>query len=298
MPTFERSRAICGLDEATLESLLVAAAQRLHDISATPVLDAQVLLRDVVRGRAPSAQNSTGVLSTGERDAFEALIERRSCGEPVAYIRGEREFWSLSFFVTRATLIPRPDTETLVERALMHIPTTDVLDVADLGTGCGAIALALATERPHCRIAATDRSPDALAVAARNIQRHNLENVALREGDWLHALPDSSYDVIVSNPPYVAADDPHLNAPEVRYEPRDALLGGADGLDALRQIIETARTHLRQNGYLLVEHGYDQGGDARALFSAHGYTRVASYRDLAGNERVTEALWPYRNRAK
>ena len=279
-------------DQTTLESLLAAAARHLHDISATPVLDAQVLLRDVVGCRAPPGHNSIEALSASERGTFEALIERRRCGEPVAYIRGEREFWSLPFYVARATPIPRPDTETLVERALLRIPASGTMDVADLGTGCGAIALALATERPRCRIVATDRSPDALAVAARNISRHKIENVVLREGDWLHALPDSGYDVIVSNPPYVAADDPHLNAAEVRHEPRHALLGGADGLDALRVIVDTARTRLRQNGWLLVEHGYDQAHDVRALFSAHGYIRVASYRDLAGIERVTEALWP------
>ena len=280
-----------------MESLLAAAAQLLHTVSATPVLDAEVLLRDVAGCRARPAHNSTEALSASERDAFEALIERRRCGEPVAYIRGEREFWSLSLYVTRATLIPRPDTETLVERALLRIPTTDTKNVADLGTGCGAIALALATERPRCRIVATDRWPDALAVAARNINRHKIENVVLREGDWLHALPDSGYNVIASNPPYVTANDPHLNAAEVRHEPRHALLGGADGLDALRVIIDTARTRLRQNGWLLVEHGYDQAQDVRALFSAHGYIRVTSYRDLAGIERVTEALWPTTNYA-
>lgn len=282
-------------DETTLELLLAAAARRLHNISATPILDAQVLLRNAVGHRAPPTHKSIETLSATERDAFEALIERRRRGEPIAYIRGEREFWSLPFYVTRATLIPRPDTETLVERALLRISMTDTTDVADLGTGCGAIALALATERPRCRIVATDRSPDTLAVAARNINRHKIENVVLREGDWLRALPDSGYDVIVSNPPYVAADNPHLNAAEVRHEPRYALLGGADGLDALRVIIETAGTRLRQNGWLLVEHGYDQSRDVRALFSAHGYIRVASYRDLAGIERVTEALWPSTN---
>ena len=190
--------------------------------------------------------------------------------------------------MTPDVLIPRPETELLVEQALAHIPEDAEWTVADLGTGSGAIALAIATERPHCRLIATDNSAAALAVARANATRLGIANVEFRHGEWLKPLAGMRFDVIVSNPPYVRANDPHLTQGDVRFEPESALVAGADGLDAIRRIAADAVSYLRPGGWLLLEHGYDQAQSVRALLESHGYDMVASCRDTAGHERVTE----------
>jgi len=218
---------------------------------------------------------------------FDALVARRAKGEPIAHILGEREFWSLTLKVTPDTLIPRPDTEVLVEQVLRRLPEDSALKVADLGTGSGAIALAIARERPRCRVVATDLSAAALAVAQENARRHRISNVEFRLGRWCEALGGEQFDLIVSNPPYIAEDDSHLAEGDVRFEPRSALVSGRDGLDDIRQISREARELLLNAGWLLLEHGYDQGGNVRSILQENGYKNVVTWCDLAGNERVT-----------
>ncbi len=225
------------------------------------------------------------------RVRFEALAERRRHGEPIAYLLGEREFYGRTFRVDPRVLIPRPDTETVVERALALIAPLAAPRILDLGTGSGAIAVTLALERPDAAVLATDRSPAALEVAAANASLLGAR-VAFGLGDWWQALAvqqaPAPFDLIVSNPPYVAADDPHLGQGDLRHEPRDALTPGGDGLGALASIVGGACAHLRAGGWLLLEHGHDQGPRARAAFVAAGFEAVATSPDLAGRDRATQ----------
>ncbi len=225
-------------------------------------------------------------LTTTQLTRFNALVERRLQGEPSAYITGEREFWSLPLEVTPDTLIPRPDTELLVELTLEHIPLDEPFNIADLGTGTGAIALALASERPRSHVFAVDFSEDALAVAARNRTRHTLNNVTLCCGDWLVPLANQTFQVIVSNPPYIREDDAHLNQGGLPFEPRSALVATDNGLDDIRKIVADSRARLVANGWLLIEHGYDQSIDVTQLFAQHGYHNVTAHHDLNGQPRV------------
>ncbi len=227
------------------------------------------------------------ILTDAQYSLFTELVDMRQSGAPVAYIVGKREFWSMDFLVTPDTLIPRPDTETIVEQALKHIPDEESVTIADLGTGSGAIALAIAYERPNARVIASDASSLAIEVARVNEERLGLGNVELRTGHWLKALEGIICDVIVSNPPYVRANDPHLEEGDVRYEPANALVSGEDGLDAIREIIKESLTHLKPGGWLLLEHGYDQGESVRELMSSAGFSEVTTIDDLSGTERVT-----------
>ncbi len=220
--------------------------------------------------------------------AFDDLVARRVRGEPVAYLTGTRGFHALELRITPDVLIPRPETELLVELALQRISIDAEIRVADLGTGSGAVALAIARERPNARVLATDASQAALNVARDNAQRLGLRNVEFARSDWCAALSDArDFDLIVSNPPYIAEDDPHLAQGDLRFEPRAALASGADGLDAIRTIIRDAPRHLRKGGWLLFEHGYDQGEVVCALLSANGYAQVFTERDLEGRERAS-----------
>lgn len=227
-------------------------------------------------------------------EPLDALVRRRLAGEPVAYLVGRRGFWRLDLAVGPATLIPRPETELLVELALERLPADRDALVADLGTGSGAIALALALERPRARVLATDASAAALALA-----RHNAETlgfgaprVEFRQGDWWAPLAGETFDLVASNPPYIAEDDPHLARGDLRFEPRAALASGPDGLDAIRAIVGDAPAHLRPGGWLLFEHGQDQGAAVRALMKQAGLAGVATGRDLEGRERVSCARRP------
>jgi release factor glutamine methyltransferase len=277
----------------TLGDLLRHACERLSSVSASARLDAEVLAAHALGlDRAALIVAASRPLTAIEQQRIESLIERRARGEPVAYLTGRREFWSLPLAVTPAVLIPRPETELLVERALAHIPSDAEASVADLGTGSGAIALAIAHERPRAQVTATDASPEALAIARANARSLGLARIEFIEGEWLAQLPESAFDVIVSNPPYIRADDPHLQQGDVRFEPHAALVAGADGLDAIRVIVRDARRHLRPGGWLLLEHGHDQNEAVAALLKQSGHGDIRLYRDLAGHGRVTEARSP------
>lgn len=261
--------------------------------SPSPRLDAEVLAMHVIGlTRAQLITHGEQPLSVSQEQSLRELLTGRARGEPVAYLTGRREFWSLPLHITPAVLIPRPETELLVEHALTHIPPGAALNIADLGTGSGAIALALAHERPHCRIVATDASPAALAVARANAQRLGLSAIELRAGEWFAPLTGMRFDVIVANPPYVAENDPHLGEGDVRFEPRGALASGPDGLDAIRRIARDAPTHLQPGGRLLIEHGADQRRAVTEILAARGFVDIGTVRDLADRDRVTSGLWP------
>ncbi len=219
---------------------------------------------------------------------FRTLVARRAAGEPVAYLLGRRGFWTLDLAVTPDTLIPRPETELLVEQALARLDPAAPVRVADLGTGSGAIALAIASERPLARVVATDRSEAALAVARGNATAHGLgDQVEFRAGDWFAPLAGERFDLVASNPPYIAEGDPHLAQGDLRHEPPSALASGTDGLDAIRAIVAAAPAHLSAGGWLLLEHGFDQGPAVRALLAEGGFTDVATEPDLEARDRVS-----------
>lgn len=260
-------------------------------------LDASVLLAHVLgRERAWLIAHADDALERVACDAFFALAKRRRDGEPVAYLTGRREFWGLMLEVSPDVLIPRPETETLVEMALARLPLDEPRRVLDLGTGSGAIALAIAHERPQLEMLALDQSEAALAIARANARRLGLARVTFAASDWYSAVPGQRFDMIVSNPPYVAGADAHLGEGDVRFEPRVALTPGGDGLDALRLIVAAAPAHLEAGGHLLVEHGHDQGGAVVQFFRDAGFSAIAAQRDLAGILRVVAGKHqPYRN---
>jgi release factor glutamine methyltransferase len=271
------------------QSLREAAAQLPGD---SPRVDAELLLMHALgRSRSWLFAHADDLLSSGQRSAFDALVRRRGAGEPVAHILGQREFWSLALVTTPDTLIPRADTERLVELALVHLPTGSPAAVLDLGTGTGAIALAIAIERPAARLIATDASEAALAVARGNIRRLAPGCIETRLGDWFGPVTGLRFDVVVSNPPYIAERDPHLDQGDLRFEPRDALASGPDGLNAIRRILADAPVHLVDGGWLLIEHGHEQGAAVRSLFENAGLTQVETARDLEHRERVTLGQW-------
>jgi release factor glutamine methyltransferase len=277
----------------TIAAALFDTTARLSAVSPTPRLDAEVLL-SLATGLTRSALLAGGQRSL-EREAaarFAELVDRRCSGEPVAYLSGRREFWSLELEVGPAVLIPRPETELLVEQALERVPADAQWAIADLGTGSGAVALAIAMERPRCRVVATDQDPRALAFAERNRARLGAANVTLRAGAWCAPLHAELFHVIVSNPPYVCDDDPHLDRGDVRFEPRSALAGGGDGLDAIRALLDCAPARLRPGGWLLLEHGFDQAPAVRGLLAAAGLVDVSTFPDLAGRPRVSAARLP------
>jgi release factor glutamine methyltransferase len=263
--------------------------QALTDAQRTiDALDARILLCHVMqKDAAHLIAHAAEPLDTEPAGQFEALVARRAAGEPVAYIVGRREFFGLDFGVTPAVLIPRPETELLVELALARMAPDEACRVLDLGTGSGCVAISIARYRPRAHVTASDVSAEALAVARRNAGAHALRNVLLAQGEWFAAVAGRCFDLIVANPPYVADDDRHLTQGDVRVEPPIALSGGRDGLEAIRTIVARAGAHLCTTGWLLFEHGYDQAAACRALLQAAGFSAVASWRDLAGHERVS-----------
>lgn len=272
----------------TIDQVIRQATKQLAATSSSPRLDAEVLLRHVAGlTRTALITRANDRLSPEHEEQLSGLIIRRAQGEPVAYLTGSREFWSIDLSVTPDVLIPRPETELLVEQALMRIPDNADWTIADLGTGSGAVALAIAKERPRCRVIATDASEAALAIARTNANRLAIENVEFRHGEWLDPFADQVLKMIVSNPPYIAEQDQHLSQGDVRFEPRGALVAGADGLVAIRTIAAGARQHLRRCGLLLLEHGYDQGPAVRAILAGQGYTTVDTFPDLHGLPRVS-----------
>ena len=272
----------------SIAAILDSAQSQLALVSATPRLDAEVLLAHVLaKPRSYLYAWPERCPKTGVTARFEEVVARRMDGEPVAYITGEREFWSLSLTIAPGVLIPRPETELLVELALARLPVQQVATVVDLGTGSGAIALAIAHERPRTRVIATDISCAALAQAAANARRLGIENLEFHSGDWCAPLGDERFDLIVANPPYIAQGDPHLTQSDLHFEPPGALVAGVDGLDAIRLIVAQARSYLVAGGWLLLEHGYNQGYVVPDLLRAHGYQAVELFRDAAGVDRVS-----------
>ena len=275
----------------TLGSALRNTAHELKDTSSTPRLDAEVLLMHACGlDRNSLITRDKTTLGAEALRALQGLLDRRKNGEPIVYLIGVREFWSMELNVTPATLIPRPETELLVEKALDPIPFDAEWTIADLGTGSGAVALALAKERPKCRIIATDVSPAALDVARSNVEKFGFHNIELRDGNWFAALAGESFDMIVSNPPYIRIDDQHLKQ-DVRFEPAAALVSGIDGLDAIRHIARHAREFFKPGGWLLFEHAWDQAEAIAALLHRQGYRDMVCHRDLAGHARVASCRW-------
>ena len=278
---------------STIDQIIRHATQALADISPSARLDAEVLVMHVCNlSRSGLITRGTQTLDPQQAQRLQELLTRRLQGEPIAYLTGRREFWSLDLLVTPDVLIPRPETELLVEQALARIPVNADWVIADLGTGSGAVALALAHERPRCRVLATDTSAAALAITKANAQRLGINNVECRSGDWLTPLAGEMLDMIVSNPPYVAQSDPHLARGDVRFEPRHALTPGGDGLGAIRCIAREARKHLHVDAWLLLEHGYDQGAAVRTLLEPQGYRDITSFCDTSNHERVTAGRRP------
>lgn len=229
------------------------------------------------------------IIDTDQQQHFDRLIEQRRGGHPVAYLTGTREFWSQRLRVSKDTLIPRPETELLVEFAIAHIKMNPVQQILDLGTGSGAIALAIASECPGIKVYASDNSPAALSIARHNADRLRIENVIFVPGDWFVGLPPISFDLIVGNPPYIAECDPHLSRGDVAFEPLSALIGGSDGLESIRTIIATAPEFLPAGGSLAIEHGFDQGEAVRAIFRQYGFTDVRTRQDLNRLDRISFA---------
>lgn len=273
---------------ATVQALL-RSANRLSGESASR--DVEILLCHVLNKPRTWLYTWPEVdVAEGELARFEELVSRREAGEPVAYLTGTRDFWNLRLNVNEHTLIPRPETEVLVEWAL-EMPLAPMASVVDLGTGSGAIALALASERPSWDVCAVDSSFGALVVARRNAAAANLKQVQFFQSDWFSALPQRRFDLVVSNPPYIDAGDEHLQRGDLRFEPTSALVAAQGGLAALRTLAEEAPQYLSPGGTLLLEHGYTQGAAVRDILRAAGFTQIETRRDIGGNERASAGVY-------
>ncbi len=271
------------------KALLEAQAALSQTLEASEAkLEAQLLLQHALNvNRAWLISHENDVLQTGSRTSFETLLNRRLNGEPIAYILGYREFYGLNLKVTSDTLIPRPDTETLVEAALAKNQLHRPMHILDLGTGSGAIALAIAQNTPHANVIAVDASQAALDVAIDNAQKSAIANVRFVLSDWFQALHDERFDLIVSNPPYIEQHDVHLSQGDLRFEPITALASGDDGLDDIRTIVSESLFHLKPQGWLMLEHGYNQAEQVADLMAQAGLVDIETIKDLGGNNRVT-----------
>lgn len=272
-----------------IEELIQLAQTRLNPATESPRLEAEILLAHTLQTTRTWLRTwPEHVPPTAQQKTFFDHLARRKAGEPIAYITGQRDFWDMTLHVTPDTLIPRPETELLVELALQHIPLDADWRIADLGTGSGAIALALARERPRCHIIATDTSAAALRVAQGNAKGLGVSNIEFRQGSWLEPLSDETLQLIASNPPYIHPDDPHLQCGDVRFEPSSALGSAPDGLHDIRCISHTARSYLAPAGWLLLEHGYDQGPAVANILRADNYSEVNTHTDLAQHDRISQ----------
>ena len=268
-----------------------SSQQLVHTIGldhAEANLETNLLLQHVLHvNRAWVITHDRDVLNADQQAEFQLLLKRRLDGEPIAYIVGFREFYGLQLKVSPVTLIPRPDTETLVDAALEKIPLDKVFHILDLGTGTGAVALAIAKHRNNCEVTAVDQSSDALSVTLENAQSLKLNNLRLIESNWFSELQGEGFDLIVSNPPYIAQDDEHLKQGDLRFEPISALASGVDGLDDIRKIVQDAPDYLKTNGWLMLEHGFDQAESVATLLKTRGFNQIAHAKDIAGTLRVT-----------
>ena len=272
-----------------IDAALADGTERLRGVSDSPMLDAELLLaRALDVPRTYLVAHPEDALDPAAVERFFSSVERRSDGLPLAYISGEKEFWSMTLFVSPDTLVPRPETEVLVHQALQRIPDDESFAVLDLGTGNGAIAMAIARERSNCRITATDISDAALAVARENANRHALPNIEFLSGDWTAPVAERTFDLIASNPPYVPSADSDLEG--LKYEPQMALASGEDGLDAIRRISVEAISVIEPGGTLIIEHGDGQRQEVARILSAEGWSEIAQVNDLAGKPRVTIAV--------
>lgn len=273
-------------EERSIAAAIAAGIERLNTVSDSPRLDAELLLmRAIDVSRSYLIAHPNDELDDAALKRYQRSLERRSGGTPIAYITGTREFWSMELMVSPATLVPRPETELLVEQALGALPRRTAHRVLDLGTGSGAIALAIAKDRPIAEVVATDISAEAISIARENARQHDIDNVSFEVGEWTRPVAGQRFEVIVSNPPYVRDDDPALAA--LRAEPQEALAGGDDGLDHIRRIVVDARDVIADDGWLFLEHGSDQGEAIRQLLLHSGWMNPFTVKDLAGLERVT-----------
>ena len=273
----------------SIKQALIEAKSRLAGSSASPGLDADLLMQNCLgKSLGWILTHGDEPLRVRDEQHFRRCVERRHRGEPLAYITGYKEFWSLELALNPTVLIPRPETEHLVEHALAKIPATGTLHILDLGTGSGAVDLAIAKERPRCRITASDVSRAILRIATDNAERLGIGNIEFTLSDWFDGLAGHTFDVIVANPPYVADDDACLRQPGLKFEPLQALQAGAKGLDALSVIAAKASAHLKPNGWLLIEHGCDQRHEVASIFATNDWEDIVCHFDHAGLPRITE----------
>lgn len=272
----------------SISKIIEKSVQSLTPLYDTARLDSEVLVAHALNySRTQLYTWSDKLLTDDEFHHINKLVNRRANGEPVAYIIGHQEFWSLDFKVTPDTLIPRPETEHLVEISLKNLPADKCYRIADLGTGSGAIAISIAKECAHCQLVAVDESEAALKVAIENAKSQGVSNIVFKQSNWFNSLDGELFDLIVSNPPYIEEQDKHLLEGDVASEPISALASGSDGLDDIRQIIRQAKNYLKSNAVLILEHGWDQAVKVRGIFEAEKYASISSYKDFSGIERVT-----------
>lgn len=275
-----------------IQQALAQATEQLAASSDTPLLDAEVLLCHCLdKPRSFLRAWPEKLLEAATYTTFSSLIAERQHGMPVAYLTGTREFWSREFQVTTEVLIPRPDTELLIELSLSLLPKHP-LNILDLGTGSGIIGITLAAERPDCRITACDVSPSALDVAESNARKLNIQNITFIHSNWLENINDKNFDLIISNPPYIDAEDPHLTRGDVRFEPKSALVSSQQGLSDIKHILQQSAIYLQKSGLVMLEHGYQQQNEVQAIFKKYKYQNISTHKDLAGHPRATVGSKP------
>ncbi len=275
----------------TIIKTILEAASALNAQSTSPRVDAEILLAHLLNvSRAYIYSYPETELQPNIQNAFQSLLQARIEGIPIAYLIGQREFWSLPLLVTKDTLIPRPETELLVEKALEQLPTEKPLKILELGTGSGAIACALAQSQTNWQITASDMSLDALNIAKQNASNLNLSNITFVHSNWFRSIPEGNFDAILSNPPYLANDDSHLMEGDLRFEPKLALVSGPNGLESLQSIIEQSYNRLVTHGILLLEHGFQQRQAVAEQLSINGYQNIRCWQDFQGHDRVSGAM--------
>jgi len=271
----------------TVSELLLKAEQSIN-CSASARLDAEILFCSVMQvNRSKIYAHPQQLVPDGKSALFQSLIEQRQQGRPIAHLTGKKEFWSLELAINKETLVPRPETECLVEAALQMIPDDVAFNILDLGTGSGAIAIAIASERPNSKIVATEINSEALDLARKNAATHQQNNIQFLLSDWYKNIPLQSFDLIISNPPYIKQDDEHLSQGDLRFESELALVAGAEGMDAINIVLENAKGYLANNAFLLIEHGYDQRILVQHAFLTNGFKQIKTLQDLSGQDRIT-----------